>query len=532
MLIRKIIIAAILPVILLLSNCSFSPNEIKLAEEVLESSPDSALTILKSIKSYSTLSESDQALYGLIYFQALDESNKKFESDTLLTKSINYYQSKNDIPQLSRCLYFKARMLKQNQRFDDASILLIRILNQTPSKNENLKLLAKVYSDLADICSSQQDYQEALAKYQQSIKFFNKSGDSLGASYQLIYTGRVYRFTKQHSTANKFYVQALKQQKDSCLHGVAYQEIGINYYKNKKFDSAIKYLNISLKFPYKGKDYSIRSLCLAELYFDLNKNDSAAKYAAISLNYPSSFFIQRDCYRILANTAYALGNYKELEKFLSKYQDCSDSVRKIEGQTKSSVIENLFQTKDSVTSTRKFLWFFILIIPIIISISIYFVYVLRKKNKGKDKELEVVGKKLNTKQELLKKNIVEKINETRAIQAGSYKSATVHERELLDKKLYNTCLHTDDWDKFSTLMNQLFNNIIEHIEQHHPDINRKELTWCCLSLLKLPTPDIALILGIQQSSLYKLKQRLAQKINIKSMKEFDHWLEQLSEERS
>lgn len=528
--IRKIITAATLPIIFLLSNCSLSPNEIKLAGEVVESHPDSALTILKSIRSYSNLSESDQALYGLIYFQALDESNKKFDSDSLLTNSINYYQRKDNQPLLSKCLYFRARMLKQNQRFDDAAVLLVKILNQTSAKTENYKLLGKVYSDLADICSSQQDYQEALTKYQQSINFFNKAGDKLAASYQLIYAGRVYRFTKQHNTAKNYYFKALKQQKDSCLAGVAYQEIGINYYKDQKFDSAIKYLNVSLKFPYKGKDYSIRSLHLAELYFDLNRNDSAAKYATLSLKYPSSFFIQRDCYRILANTAYARENYKELEKYLASYQNYSDSVRQIEAQTKSSVIENLYQTKDTASITKKYLWFFILTLPVIIGIAIYLLYILRQKNKGKEKELEVAGKKLNTKQVLLQKSIIEKVNETKTLQSAMYKNATAQERELLDKKIYELCLHTEDWEKFSNLMNQLFNNIIEYFEKHHTDVNRKELTWCCLSLLKLPTPDISLILGIQQSSLYKLKQRLAQKMNIKSMKEFDRWLEQLSEE--
>jgi hypothetical protein len=99
----------------------------------------------------------------------------------------------------------------------------------------------------------------------------------------------------------------------------------------------------------------------------------------------------------------------------------------------------------------------------------------------------------------------------------------------MDKELYNTCLHVNDWEAFKRIMNKTFNDIITNLEINNRDITRKELMWCCLFLLNIPTPDMALVLESQPASLYKLKQRLTQKMNLKSTKDLDQLLKDKSE---
>lgn len=513
-----------------LVGCSLMPNELKHAEKILEANPDSALHILQNMHLTNTMSDADKALYGLLYFEALDKTKATLKPDSLIDFSLNYYFSKNDRIRLAKSYFYKAKTLKLAQRFDDATLLYLKALDLIQN-TKNYNLLGKIYTDMGDICSVQMDYEESLKKYQQATTYFQQVDDSTEACYVIIYTGRVYRFLKKYNEAQQHYNQAISQSTDSLLHGLALQEIGINYYKAEKYDSAQYFLKKSLSYPYKGTNYAIRCFVLSDLSFFINEYDSALHYANMALKYPSNFFIQRDCYRILANTEYNRGDLKKLALYMSKYQDCTDSVRKIETQTKTSVLESLYQTTDKVSKSRKYLFILGIALAGIAILSLIIVSHQRRKNRKKEKQLQQAEEKISTKHVLLRESLVLKLQETRTLQAPRYKKASQSEREVLDKELYTICLHIDKWETFKKLMNQTFNNIITVLENSYEDINRKEMTWCCLFLLDIPTPDIALILESQPGSLYKLKQRLAQKMNLKSTKQLDQLLKDLSEDK-
>ena len=78
-------------------------------------------------------------------------------------------------------------------------------------------------------------------------------------------------------------------------------------------------------------------------------------------------------------------------------------------------------------------------------------------------------------------------------------------------------------------MNHTFNNLVIELEIKFPEITHKEIIWCCLFLLDIPTPNILLLLGYKQDSLYKMKQRLVQKMNLKSAVDLDNMIKKIAE---
>ena len=514
---------------LVLVGCSLMPNEIKTAERIMETNPDSALSILERIRTSNIMmSSSDRALYGLLYFQALDKNSKPLQPDSLITYSLNYYQNSSDKKHLAYCFFYKGRIYKNAQRYDDATELYLKALDLSQNKKDNF-LLGKIYADMGDICSFQKSYKDALTKYKLSVDYFRRADKPIEASYRILEIGRTYRLANDYSAAHKYYLQALNQTNNSIFTGVALQEIGINYYWAKQYDSAQYYLRKSLHFPVKGTNYAIRCFTLADLFFDVEKYDSAYNYASIALKHPADFFTQRECYRILANTEYLKGNFKQMAVFMTRFQACSDSVRKVESQTKITVLEDLHQTSETAHKTKTYLTVLGWLLPFIIAISLYVLYRLRKRNKGKEKELEEAEIQIIEKQSLLVDSLIQKIEETRTLQAAAYKKASIAQREQMDKEIYNVCLHVNDWDTFKRLMNKTFNNIISTLEKEFPEITHKELTWCCLFLLDIRTQDMALILDTQPASLYKMKSRLTQKLSLKSTKDLDQLLKEKSE---
>lgn len=519
----------IIPILfVLLVGCSLLPNDLKTAETALQTNPDSALSILKKMNPSNFISDADRALYGLLYFEALDKTKGDLKPDSLIDFSLSYYLRSNNNVRLAKSYFYKAKTLKVDQRFDDATVLYLKAIDLVKNTDESL-LLGKIYSDIGDICSIQKDFKESLNKYKTSIGFFQRSGDSIEISYSLTYTGRVYRFMKEHDTALKYYNQALHYTKDSLSNGLAYQEMGINYFMAKKYDLAQYYLRKSLTYPAVSNYYAIRNFILADLFFEKQQYDSAALYATTALKYPSTFFVQRDCYRILVNTEYGRGDFKQMAAYMSKYQDCTDSVRKIETQTKTTVLEDLYQTSDKVGKTRRYLLLSGFIIALIAALSVFVVYRLRLRNKGKDDELKQVEKTLSKKQELLRENLLQKIEETRTFQMVVYKKSSIREREEMDREMYRNILHVEDRQAFARLMDKTFNNVFSNLETRYPELTYKELIWCCLFLLGLPNNEIALILDSQPASLYKLKQRIGQKMNLVSTRDLPQMLFDLSE---
>jgi hypothetical protein len=511
----------------ILASCSFSPNELKLAEKIMDTSPDSALHLLQKMRSVQTMSDANRAMYGLLYFRALDKSSKPLQPDSLLQFSFNYYLKANEKHQLAYCYYYRARILKLAQRFDNATMLYLKALECSENKKDNY-LLGKIYADMGDICSFQMDYNEALRKYQISIDYFSKVGKKSDINYRIIDIGRTYRLMKKYDTALKYYRKVLNQSTDSILLGVDNQEIGINYFTAKKYDSAEFHLKKSLSYQYKGTNYAIRNYYLSDMYFNIEKYDSAFLYANQALKYPANFMTQRECYRLLANTAYIKGDFKQMAIYMTQFQSCSDSVRKIESQTKTKILEDLYQTSEKANTTKKYLTTLAAILPFIFLIAFYVLYRLRKRTKGKEKQLEEVEVQLIQKQNLLIDSLIQKIEEKRTAQATAYKKATLTERDQMVKELYNSNLHLNDIIPFKKLMDKTFNNLISKLEKDYIDIAHKECVWVCLYLLNVPTPEILIVLELQTTSLYKLKQRLARKLKLKSTKELDQLLIELS----
>lgn len=514
-------------IFLLFVGCSLLPNKMKTAEQLMETSPDSALQLLQQIKPNQSLSNADRALYGLLLFEALDKKYLPLQPDSAINFSLDYYQGKKDKVRLARCYFYKGRMYKYAQQYDEATEMYLKALDNCQDKKD-YALMGKIYGDMGYICSIQKDYVKAREKHQLAVNCLNQIGKTADASFRIIDIGVTYRCEKNYKMALQYYRKAVSISRDSILLGIAYQEIGTNYQYTRQLDSAEIYYRKSLKFPCKDNNYAIRCCNLSELFFLVSKLDSAIHYASISLKHPSSFFTQKACYRILANSKYSQGDFKQMAFYMSKYQACTDSVRKIDIQTKTTVLENIHETSQTAGKTKQYLIVLGWLIPFIIIISLFVLFRLRQRNKGKEKQLVEVELQLTEKQLNLKNNFIQKIEESKSLHMDEYKKSPLAKREAMDKEVYNVCLHLNDWKVFSESMNRTFNNTVSFLEKTYPDITRKEITWCCLYLLNIHSGDMALVLDCKPESLYKLKQRLAQKMKLKTTLE----LNQLLKERS
>ncbi|MDD3321191.1 MAG: tetratricopeptide repeat protein [Paludibacter sp.] len=509
--------------IFLFAGCKNIPSNLSVAEELLKTKPDSALKLLQNIHPESLKNESNKALYGLLLYKAFEKNNEIINSDSLINFSMNYYDKENEEHELAICYYYKARFLRKSQQFDNATsyyIVALDILKQS----DDFYYIAKIYSDLGDICSIQNNYNESLLKYQMALNYFQIANDSTQVSYTHVNIGRVNRFLKNSNEALKNYRKAIYETKDSMLYGSALQEIGINYFDTKEFDSAEFYLKKSLNFPFVGTNNAIRCSFLGDVYYEKCLYDSAVYYTKQALKYPTTYFLQRECYRILVNTEYMRGNVEVMGKYLLKYQEYVDSIHTLESQTKAIVLEDLHNKTDEACKAKKDLIINTSILILLVLIISYLAYFYYKSTLLKKDKIQKITDKLHSKQAFLSQHLTKGLSEAKLMHTNLRIKVSEKERSILDKKIYEKKLHLYNWEAFESEMNKAFNNIISLLQEKYPTLTKREMTWCCLQLLEVPNKDRIMLLNSTQEAIYKMKQRIAKKMNLKQTKDLDLFL--------
>lgn len=525
---------------LIVYGCSVVPAELKTAEQLIESHPDSALRILQGITPDKYQSDESRALYGLLLMYALDKNYLPMQPDSLLDFSISYYQKSRQKERLAACYFYKGRLCRYAFENEKAVAFYLKALDVAGDTNDNL-LLGKLYNDLGYIYNIQCEYALARKKYLLALKYFTDARSYRHASYAVLGIGRSYHLANEHKKALYYYKKVYRQGKNPDIVGVACQETGTCYYNQKQYDSAIVYLREATRYPYIRNNRAIQHYYLADVFFDLNQLDSAWVHAKASFEYNPDIRTQRECYRILANTEYNRGNLKEMSPYMQQYVILSDSLRKIDTQTKGSVLETMHLTQRQAADTRNKLWYLLGLILIIILLGTWLYRRLQVRSKKIKKNLEhekarlenekssledeklqaeqiFIQQKSSIREEVMLKHrnsLIQKIAAKKACQHAERKKANAEKRDALDRKIYEELLHLNDTDFFYNEMNTVLNNLVTKLQTRYQGITDKEITWCCLYLLHIPLPDIYLLLDYKVDSLSKMKQRLALKVNLK-----------------
>jgi len=514
--------------ILMLYGCSVVPDKMKTAEQLLETAPDSALQILQHISPDRYKSGSNRAFYSLLLIKALDKNYLPLKPDSLLDFSLNYYQSHHHNDHLAECYLYKGRMYKNVLQYEKAMSFYLKALDVTKNSNNNV-ILARINYDLGEIQLTQGDYYLSREKYNLAYKYFTKVGLQNQAFFALINIGRSFHAAKEYKNAQNYFHKTLPYAKDSLQKGSLLQEIAINFYDYHKFDSAKVYFNQVIKYPYIGNNRAIRYYYFADLLFDLNQIDSAGFYAKNSFNYKPDIRTKLECYRILVNVAGIKNDLEALRQNMTHYQQCSDSIRKIDAETKGSILETIHYKDIEVVNTKNKFWYLFAFFLFVVTSMLLFYLKRNKRIKSEKLQLEEkqLKQKVITRKEIVFKHrdtLLKKIESIKADQTVERKKASPVEKEILDRNIYKEIIHINDINFFHQEMDTVLNNLVTKLKTNYPSLNEKEICWCCLSMLKIPTSDIYLLLDYKVTGLKKMKQRLSQKFNLSGATELNTFL--------
>ena len=201
----------------------------------MESLPDTALYLLKSIPHIEKLRGKLQADYALLLTQAMDQNYVKFTSDSLIALALNYYTVEHgDSVTRAKAQYYYGRVLRELGK-DEEALSFLSSAKEMFGKIQCCKMFAMATDEIGMVNRKKKLYQESLKNFQESYAIYEELKDSLSLVRAGQNIGRAYLFQNKWDSCYFYYTYALELAREkqypsevSILHelGILYRSMG------------------------------------------------------------------------------------------------------------------------------------------------------------------------------------------------------------------------------------------------------------------------------------------------------------------
>ncbi len=314
---------------LLLSACTHQhPQHTRLtqADSLMDTRPDSALTLLQDIEPQTLGSDKLKARYALLLARA---RNKCYEPllpcDSLLDFALQYY--KRPSPARAMALLYKGRLLDEMQQTEAATRTLqeaLSIIRKYPEETETQK---HILSTLGNCYFFSAFYEEAFPIYQELYKYCITDKDKAIVLNNL---ASYYSVTEKNDSAlivqHQALAHAIASNDSNAIHTNLLSLSAHLYYTNQT-DSALYYAKQTLSYlpqstPF-GQTYYMIGTILTELGAP---KDSIIPYLEKSQT-DTTFTGRAICLLDMAQLEKRNGNYPTAITYLERYIYHIDSIR-------------------------------------------------------------------------------------------------------------------------------------------------------------------------------------------------------------
>ena len=323
-----------------LSSCS-SPsvkNPLLLcADSLMETYPDSALSILESITYPQKMPRADRALYALLLTQARHKNYIALEDDSLIKTAVDYYGDKKKSLRAAKAHYYWGATYSEMGYTSFAVEEYLTAIRLMPVRDE---FLAMIYDNLAECYERDELFDIAIGAYRQAYQILRGGSQQI---YPLRGIARMCLLQNKKDSALVYYQQALDcalVEQDSSLIGALYHDLAMAYSEKKDYIQADKYVSKAIMIQ--GQDAVNVCLSKAQIMLNLNKLDSASYFYSKNVDqldiygkavyYDGMYQIAKkrgewktateniDAYKILNDSIQFITDNEELNRLMDKHQ--------------------------------------------------------------------------------------------------------------------------------------------------------------------------------------------------------------------
>ncbi len=355
-------IIALYFILLLLAGCAVScstTQEQKLlnhAESLMETHPDSALTILTGIDKESLSDREQQARYALLMSMALDKNYVDTATFDVLQPAIDYYLEEGTPDEKLKTYYYQGRIFQNGGDRDNALNSFIKGIDIAPACNDSLviarALVAQgcLYYDFYDFDGYVDNYLRAAAIYNKKSNLEYELNCLLNALNGAVILEDKTRADSLYNLCNN--LGHLNQAQQQTLQSYNFSYI-LNFGSKQELKDFIEQLDINtvssvnevlkLAFAYHKLDDNNQAKRLLDSVFDSGIEYDTLKYQSIAVA-----------------VFEGLGDYKEAFYMYNKFSIKANSIDMMKFDQKAKSVEEkhrieLKAQKDTAQKT-KIIW--------------------------------------------------------------------------------------------------------------------------------------------------------------------------------
>lgn len=307
-----------------LSSCS-SPsvkNQLLLcADSLMETYPDSALSILESITYPQKMPRADRALYALLLTQARHKNYIALEDDSLIKTAVDYYGDKKKSLRAAKAHYYWGAIYSEKGYASFAVEEYLTAIRLMPVRNE---FLAMIYDNLAECYEEDRLYNVAIENYRAAYQILKGKDEQ---TYPMRGIARVFLLQNEKDSALYYYQQALDcalADQDSSLIGALYHDLAMVYSEKKDYIQADKFVSKAILLQ--GQDAINTCLSKAQIMLNLNKLDSASYFFSKNMD-ELDIYGKAVCYDGMYQIAKRKGEWKTVTENMDAYKILYDSMQ-------------------------------------------------------------------------------------------------------------------------------------------------------------------------------------------------------------
>ena len=512
-----------------LSSCS-SPsvkNPLLLcADSLMETCPDSALSILESITCPQKMPRADRALYALLLTQARHKNYIALEDDSLIKTAVDYYGDKKKSLRAAKAHYYWGATYSEMGYTSFAVEEYLTAIRLMPVRDE---FLAMIYDNLADCYEKDDLYDIAIEAYRQAYQILEGESQQ---TYPLRGIARICLLQNKKDSALFYYQKALdyaSAEQDSSLIGALYHDLAMVYNEKKDYVQADKYVSKAMMIQ--GDDAVNVCLSKAQIMLNLNRLDSASYFFSKNIDrlniygkavcYDGMHQIAKkrgewkvatenmDAYRVLYDSMQIMNDNEELNRLMDKHQ-LEEHKRLLSEHTKMLVF------------TLVFTFFFLMIICVFC-----FMWNDRKRKKRYIAlQRELTQRRVDTmllKEEEVSESNKEDLDKKRSelteqqiqLCISVLKTTDCYDQlEALEKATHKQLLAMRSLRKdIRSTISNAFVDVMMNLKERYPALTGDDLFYCVLSLLCCSKTVMMELMDATSDALKTRKNRIKNKMD-------------------
>ena len=547
-------------------------------EMCMESLPDTALYLLKSIPHIEKLRGKLQADYALLLTQAMDQNYVKFTSDSLIALALNYYTVEHgDSVTRAKAQYYYGRVLRELGK-DEEALTFLSSAKEMFGNIQCCKMFAMATDEIGMINRKKKLYQESLKNFRESYTIYEELKDSLSLVRAGQNIGRAYLFQNKWDSCYFYYTYALELAREkqypsevSILH-----ELGILYRSMGELKKSERYFLAAYEKETDEERKYVECMSLGYLYIQMGDVENARKYFKMSIN-SSKEYTRIDAYNNLYFLEKDIDNFEEAIVYHELADSITNAMEELNSRELIASLQKKYENEKlqndnlhmKVRYTNFMLWGMIAFLIVVACMCYY--YYKNRNNKKKiaeiesqirenEEEIERYQQEIEdiqiSKDQVLKENLMLEENRTKVgelngkiilltmqnktlsehlkelggeLNVGTSSSSFIHAFRLLLAIKEGTLrgkLSNEERQKLFSLFDLMYWNYVTRLLERAPTLTKHDLEICCFLKFGLTHEELSCIFHTTSDSVTRAKGRLKGRLGVSPQDDLDTFLKE------